>query len=432
MQDRCDLVLTHVLQPGGRVADLSLSGGMVCHVGAGCTAHETIDCRGMTVLPGAVDMHVHMRGRDQGYKEDWASGSMSALAGGVTVVVDQPNTIPPLTTPLSFSQRVAEAREASRCHFAINAGYVPGCDLPALWREGAMAFGELFAAASSYAEGLTPGDLGRALGVVAALGGLCTIHAEEVSAGLDRDLLSHHALRTPEGEARAVRRVMDLNTSGCRLHFCHMSCPGSIRNACNSTVEATPHHLFLSPEDFSSLDARGKVNPPLRPVPVRMELLSAWDRIDVLASDHAPHTVPEKAQPFERAPSGIPGVETMVPLALAYCRAKQIPLSSLIEKTSWKPCEILGIPRAGFQVGDRADFAIYPPGDVAIEAETLHSRAGWTPFEGKRAVFPGTVIMAGEVVFRDGTFTPGHPSWFPGKGFMGTKPPRNSADTAQP
>jgi len=197
-------------------------------------------------------------------------------------------------------------------------------------------------------------------------------------------------------------------------------------------VEATPHHLFLSLEDFSSLDARGKVNPPLRPVPVRMELLSAWDRIDVLASDHAPHTVPEKAQPFERAPSGIPGVETMVPLALAYCRAKQIPLSSLIEKTSWKPCEILGIKRAGFQVGDRADFAIYPPGDVAIEAEMLHSKAGWTPFEGKRAVFPGTVIMDGEAVFRDGTFSPGHPSWFPGKGFMGTQPPRNSADTAQP
>lgn len=427
-----DLVLSNVLLPGGRVADVSISRGKVCHVGARRAAGEIIDCRGMTVLPGAVDMHVHMRGRDQRHKEDWASGSMSALAGGVTVVVDQPNTVPPLTTPESFTRRVAEAREASWCHFAINAGFAPGCDLPALWRRGAMAFGEIFAAASSYAEGLSYADLGNVLGTVSSLGGLCTIHAEEAGVGPDTDLDSHHALRPPEGEAVSVQRVRDLNTRGCRLHFCHLSCAESVSNAGNSTVEAAPHHLFLSLEEFDPPDARGKVNPPLRPDAVRRRLVSVWDRIDVLASDHAPHTLAEKEQPFWNAPSGIPGVETMVPLALAFCRERKIPLASLIEKTSVRPCGILGIPRAGFQAGDRADFGIFPPGDVAIDADMLHSRAGWTPYEGKRAAFPVTVIMGGEVVFSEDTFTLGHPSWFPGRGFIGEELPRNSADTAQP
>jgi dihydroorotase len=432
MATGCELVLSNVLLPGGRVADLSLAGGRVCHVGAGLATTAVIDCRGMTVLPAAVDMHVHMRGRIQSHKEDWGSGSRSALAGGVTVVVDQPNTIPPLTTCESFIRRVNEAREASLCHFAINAGYTPGSDLPALWGAGAMAFGELFAAPSSYGECLQPGDLCAALETVGSLGGLCTIHAEEVGSMPDRDLPSHHAARSPRGECRAVRWVRELNTHACRLHFCHMSSAESVLNAGDSTVEVTPHHLFTSLEEFDPSDARGKVNPPLRPDAVRRDLLSVWDRIDVLASDHAPHTPAEKDQSFESAPSGIPGVETMVPLALAFCRERKIPITSLMEKTSWRPAEILGIPRAGFFVGDRADFAVYPGEDVVIRAEMLHSRASWTPFEGKRAVFPGTVIMGGRVVCREGTFFPGDPSWFPGRGFIGPAPIKNGADTAQP
>jgi len=432
MPDECELVLSNVLIPGGRVADLSLSGGIVRHVGAGRTSREVIDCGGMTVLPAAVDMHVHMRGRSQAHKEDWGSGSRSALAGGVTVVVDQPNTVPPLVTPESFTRRVMEAREASICHYAINAGYSQEGHLPALWREGAMAFGELFAAPSSYGDALQPGELSTALETVASLGGLCTIHAEEVGTGPDQDLYTHNALRSPLGECRAVRWVRGLNSHGCRLHFCHMSSALSVMNSGDSTVEVTPHHLFLPLEDCDRSDARGKVNPPLRPDAERRDLVSVWDRIDVLASDHAPHTLADKKLPFDAAPSGIPGVETMVPLALLFCKERKIPLTSLIEKTSWRPAEILGIPRAGFTVGDRADFAIYGSQETAIQAEMLHSRANWTPFEGKRAVFPTTVIMGGNVVFCEGDFFRCNPTWFPGRGFIGPAPIKNGADTAQP
>lgn len=432
MPEGCDLVLSNVLLPGGRIADLSISGGRVCHVGAGYTSRERISCRGRTVLPAAVDMHVHMRGRSQGYKEDWESGSRSAIAGGVTVVVDQPNTIPPLITPESYARRVGEAGDQSACHYAINAGYSRHNPLSGLWRAGAMAFGELFAAPSSFGDALEPADLARALRTAASLGGLCTIHAEEVGQGPDCDLPSHHANRSPAGECRAVRWVRETNSCACRLHFCHLSSASSVMNAPDSTVEVTPHHLFLPLEDLDPSDARGKVNPPLRPDGVRRELLSAWDRIDVLASDHAPHTPAEKGLSFDAAPSGIPGVETMVPLALSYCRKRKIPVTSLIEKTSWNPADILGIPRAGFAPGDRADYAIYGSEEVVIRAEMLHSRAGWTPFEGRRAIFPETVIMGGDVVYRGGCFHPGSPRWFAGRGFIGPAQTKNGADTARP
>ncbi len=432
MPGECDLVLKNVLLPGGRVADISLFGGRVVHVGAGLPEDHALNCRGKTVLPAAVDMHVHMRGGVQSHKEDWESGSKSALAGGVTVVVDQPNTIPPLVTPDSFSRRISEAEGASFCHYAVNAGYVSGCDLQALWSRGAMAFGELFAASSSYGDALNAGALSTALGIISSLGGLCTIHAEEVRNGQDSDLRTHNTIRSPRGESHAVQWIKNLNTHSCRLHFCHLSSRMSIMNAGDSSVEVTPHHLLLSLEDCDPLDARGKVNPPLRTDDERRKLISAWDRIDVLASDHAPHTRNEKDLPFESAPSGIPGVETMVPLMLQFCRERKIPMTSLMEKTSWKPADILGIPRAGFLVGERADFAIFGRIGTAIQGDLLHSRASWTPFEGRKAVFPDTVIMDGKVVFHEGTFFRGNPSWIPGRGYIGRAPIKNGADTAQP
>lgn len=432
MSDGCDLVLKNVLLPGGRVADISLFGGRVVHVGAGLTRDDVLNCRGKTVLPAAVDMHVHMRGGVQSHKEDWESGSRSALAGGVTVVVDQPNTIPPLVTPDSFTRRVREAEGASFCHYAVNAGYVSGCDIQELWSGGAMAFGELFAAPSSYGDALKTEDLSTALRTVSSFGGLCTIHAEEVRDGQDSDLHAHNALRSPHGESRAVQWIRNLNTRSCRLHLCHMSSQMSITSAGDSTVEVTPHHLLLSVGDFDPLDARGKVNPPLRPSDQRRKLIMTWDRIDVLASDHAPHTLDEKELPFESAPSGVPGVETMVPLMLQFCRERKIPMTSLMEKTSWKPAAILGIPRAGFLAGDRADFAIYGSAETVIRGDLLHSRAGWTPFEGRKAVFPDTVIMGGKVVFHEGSFSRGNPSWIPGRGYIGPAPIKNGADTAQP
>jgi dihydroorotase len=193
---------------------------------------------------------------------------------------------------------------------------------------------------------------------------------------------------------------------------------GASVDAAQGSVEATPHHLFLSREMFENTDAFAKVNPPLRSERERKELVSRWKRIDVIASDHAPHTRTEKEQPFSDAPAGVPGVETMVPLLLAAVLEKTVSLPELIVKTSSNPAAILGISPAGFAPGCRGDFAIFPKQAVPIDPDNLHSRCGWTPFEGHLGVFPSRVIMDGTVVFEDGEFFHADPSWIPGKGYF--------------
>ena len=410
------LVLQNVMLPSGRVADITLAAGKVSHVGAYKGAAEQCDCRGCFVIPAAVDMHVHMRGGVQSTKEDWTSGSMSAIAGGVTVVVDQPNTIPPVTAPHVLADRVQDAKKHSYCNFAVNSGVTPDTPLESLWDAGAMAFGEIFHASSSYGDAIDGVALEAALGRIQKLDGLATIHAERIGTSPDNDLISHSLVRSVLGEAEAVRTVQFLNRSECRLHFCHMSSVRSVDVATGS-VEVTPHHLFLSQEQFDKNDTFGKVNPPLRTEAERKGLWERWGQIDVIASDHAPHTRDEKMQDFSSAPSGIPGVETMVPLLLAQVLLKKIDLASVIDKTSYAPARLLGIPRAGFEIGDRADFAIYSKKPELIKAESLHSRCRWTPFEGQRAIFPKMVVMNGYIVYLGGEFSRQEPTWFAGKGF---------------
>lgn len=412
-----DLVLRNVTLPTGRPVDIVVADGIVRHVGAPARAGETIDCTGYTCLPGAVDMHVHMRGGAQREKEDWRTGTTSAVAGGVTVVVDQPNTVPPLTTPELLRARVREAAGEAVCGFAVNAGVVPGANLDGMWDAGAMAFGETFAAPSSYGEGLDAETLKVLFDRIHALGGVATVHAEEVSGRAPATLADHDRARSGEGEARAVEAIAGLAPAGLRLHFCHLSTAASVR-AARGTVEVTPHHLFLSREAFDPDETGARVNPPLRDEETRRELWSCWERIDVVASDHAPHTLHEKRMPFETAPSGIPGVETMVPLLMAAVRRGRITLASVIEKTSWRPAAILGIPRAGFEPGDRADYALYPDEITRIDAAHLHAKCDWSPFEGLDAVFPEEVIVGGRRAYVHGDLRETRGAWYPGKGYL--------------
>lgn len=411
-------LLKNVTLPDGRVADISLREGIVVHAGAGLACDTVVDCTGYLVLPGAADVHVHMRGGSQSEKEDWNTGSKSALYGGVTLVVDQPNTVPPVTTPEIFAARVSTAASQSACHFAINSALTADTSLPAMWKAGAMAFGETFFGPSSYGEAIDAATLERSCAIVSAVGGLVTLHAETVRQVPEHTLADHDTARPAYGEVEAVRAIQRYNQSRCRLHFCHLSTAAAVDAVSAGSAEVTPHHLFLSRESFDNpADPTGKVNPPLRTEKERAALWSRWDRIDVIASDHAPHTVREKQAPFAVSPAGIPGVETMMPLLVAKVLDRTISAASLARKTSVNPAALLGIPRAGFDPGNRADFALYPKKPVKIRAENLHSRCGWTPYEGMPAVFPALVIMGGSIVCDNGEFIPGEPRWFAGKGY---------------
>ncbi len=418
------LVLRDVLIPGGRVCDITLSEGKVSHVGASGRADTICRCNDLFVLPAGIDMHVHMRDGSQAHKEDWESGTKSALAGGVTVVVDQPNTIPPVTTPNILHERAQLAQKQAYCHYAINAGVTTDADLEGMSRAGAMAFGETFAGPSSYGEALSRDDLGSAIHKIRNLDGLVTLHAEVVQEGEDNTLGSHDRLRSIAGEREAVRMIQDLTLPGSRIHFCHISNAETIvdiKNHDSGTVEVTPHHLFLSYDSCNPDDTHVKVNPPIRTESERKKICEYWNQIDVIASDHAPHTIQEKGTSFPESPSGIPGVETMIPLLMAEVLNGRISLSDVIEKTSTNPARILGIEPAGFHPGMRADFALYPKESRMICADDLNSKAGWTPYEGKTGVFPRQVIMSGRLVYDQGLFTKANPMWLKGRGYIPEK-----------
>jgi dihydroorotase len=412
-----DLVLRNVRLPGGRVVEIGVEDGRVAR--APGPAAETLDCAGLLVLPGAIDMHVHLRGGVQAYKEDWDSGTRSAIAGGVTVVVDQPNTVPPLETVEAFEARIEEGRRRSRCGFGINGAVTPDADLEGLYAAGALAFGETFAAPSSYGEALDGPALATALRRIAAFDGLATLHLEEPLPGTPATLEEHDRLRPAIGEERALERVLALAPPGLRLHCCHLTSPRAARRAgsAGATVELTPHHLLLERERFKPGDGRGKVNPPLRNQACRDALHACLATVDAVASDHAPHTAVEKARPFPEAPSGMPGVETMLPLLLARSLDGALPLEQLIALTSTGPARVLGIRPAGFAPGDRADFALFRPEAEPVRAAGLHSRCGWTPYEGMPAVFPERVVVAGELAYDHGRFEDVPGAWVSGKGY---------------
>lgn len=433
------LILRDVLLPGGRIADITISDGIVIHTGSAGRGEAEIRCTGKTLLPAATDLHVHMRDGQQKGKETFESGTKSALAGGVTMVVDQPNTLPPLTTPERIRERVTLAKNQVYCRFGINGGVTSEADIQGMWQAGAVFFGETFAGPSSYGEEVNEGILTQTMHIVSGFHGVMSIHAEQVSEGVDSGLVKHDYMRSPEGEAAIAGNICQLNQAGCRLYFCHLSAPGSIQKITpkQGIIEVTPHHLFLSYEQFDDDNTHAKVNPPLRSERIRKELFSQWSRIDVIASDHAPHTIQEKADDFISAPSGIPGVETMVPLLMSWEREKKISMTDIIEKTSHRPSHILQMNPAGYYPGNRADFALYSDELTVISPEILHSKAGWTPFEGLNAIFPDIVILGGAVVLDNGEFSKpslssrsisengssvqnDKPSlWFPGRGYSG-------------
>ncbi|HJJ88076.1 MAG TPA: dihydroorotase, partial [Methanocorpusculum sp.] len=220
--------------------------------------------------------------------------------------------------------------------------------------------------------------------------------------------LAEHALSRPaSGETKTISLVNSLAPENAKLHYCHISSTDSFSAMKpGSTFEVAPHHLFLSYETAkNAADTHMRMNPPLREESERKRLLAAFDKIDVIASDHAPHTIKEKSAEFASAPSGIPGVETMLPLLMNEVHAGRMNLNAVIEKTVTNPNRILGIESPAFMPGARADFAVYADSPVKIDAENLHSKCGWSPYEGMYALFPEITVVSGVCAWKEGDFS---------------------------
>jgi len=406
-----------------------------------------IDAGGALTLPAGIDVHVHFREPGMTSKENWYTGSCAAAAGGVTTVIDQPNTEPPTTNRRAFEQKLRLARGKSIVDFGINGGVTGNIEkLEELWKLGVTAFGEIFMAESTGGLNINEETFEEALAEIKRLGALATIHAEDEKMRLEFEKLlkgdtsyEYHSRARPNAcEAVAVQQALELVSKlQVRAHLCHIStleATGIIRKEKYLarrenkepffTCEVAPHHLFLSTRDWERLRSFGKMNPPLRGSHSIKALVNGINdgTIDMVASDHAPHLESEKDVDIRAAPSGVPGVETLMPLMLAAVRKNILPLSRMIMLTSWNPAKAFGLDcksKGRLEVGFDADLIIVNPRELRpIKAEFLHSKAGWTPFEGMDGVFPEYTLSRGEVVWIEESINakPGRGNFLKGRG----------------
>jgi dihydroorotase len=395
----------------GRVRDVRIGhDGRIDAVGADLPGETVVDATGKRLLPGMIDTHVHFRQPGFDHKETWSSGSRSAAAGGVTTVVDQPNTAPPTIDGQAFDAKRDFADE-SLVDFGINGGVTPEWDPDTLFDRPLFALGEVFLADSTGDMGIGPDRFEDAVRRATDAGVVVTVHAEDAayfdeSASERDDPDAWSAYRTAKAEAVAVARAVAVGTEiGATLHIAHTSTPEGIdqANAAGATTEVTPHHLFLSREDLPDLGTFGRMNPPLRSEQRR---LAVFDRVadgtvDVIATDHAPHTREEKEASIWDAPSGVPGVETALPLLLAEAKRDRLTYERVRDLTAANVAEIFSLPQKGrIEAGRDADLVLVDPDATSeIHGSALHSKCDWTPFEGMDAIFPELTMVRGSVVW---------------------------------
>jgi dihydroorotase len=403
--------------------DIGIRAGRIVALGslAPASADEVLDARGLHVLPGVIDTQVHFREPGLIHKEDLATGTRAAVLGGVTSVFEMPNTVPPTTTAEALDDKLHRARGRASCDYAFYVGATGenADDLAALEDTPGCAGVKIFMG-SSTGSLLVPDDAGvRA--VLRATKRRVAVHAEDEERLRDRKAVyaepgrpeSHPVWRDPETALRATRRLLSLATECRRLvHVLHvttaeeMEILAAYRDV--ASVEVTPQHLTLeAPDCYRHLGTLAQMNPPIRDGRHREALWRAVAEgvVDVIGSDHAPHTRDEKARPYPESPSGMPGVQTLLPLMLDHVHAGRLSLARLADLTSAGPARVFGLPGKG-RIGEGADADLVLVDLARSETITnarIASRCGWTPFHGQTVTgWPVATVLRGRVVVRDG------------------------------
>ena len=369
-------------------------------------AERRLDFSGLIIIPAGIDLHVHFREPGMTKKESFDTGSAAAACGGVSYVLDMPNTKPPTRTLQDLKEKISLASRKSYVDFGISALLDDDTDVLKL---------APFASAFKVYLGETTGDLGISaeslepvLSKASSSGRPVFIHAEHINALPDiveKNLDDHNRKRSEESELEAAELCVTSMQKRQRTHLLHATQAGvlDIARKGGASAEVTPHHLLL--DTGSRLGTWGKINPPLRNKSTRIRLWEAFASglADTIGSDHSPHTVSEKEQEFDTAPSGMPGVETLLPLMLQKVAERKLKIEILSECCSSRPAKIAGLNKGRIDVGMDADLiAIDVRKRTKIRADRLHSKCGWTPYEGLESVFPIATIIHGEEVARDG------------------------------
>ncbi|ABL78557.1 dihydroorotase [Thermofilum pendens] len=407
-----DLVVTGKAYIGGRVVEASIGveDGRIAAVSSPAlagSAEERIELgKGYLVLPGMVDIHVHMREPGQEYKEDWRTGSRAAVKGGVTFVADMPNNKPPANTCERLAEKLRRAGEKSLVDFAFYAGFSEN-------PEELLRCPELFVGGKLYPEELFSRSAAYFARLMAKLGKPLVVHAEDPSMFRESRGLPHSYARPPEAELSGVRRALRLcGEAGAWVHVTHVSTGAAVTellsaklSGLKATFDVTPHHALLTDSLYSTTLSRiAKVNPPLRGEADRSAVYSALARglPDALVTDHAPHSPEEKAS--EDPPPGFPGLELALHLLLSEVLAGRLPLG-VIDLYSSRPASLLGVEKGAIAVGMDADLVVVKREEWVVRGDEMVSKARYTPFEGWRlSTKTHAVFVRGRMVYAEGEF----------------------------
>ncbi len=423
-----------VVDPAGSLdqeADILLCSGRVEEVKKGLeppSEAEIIDATGLVVLPGLIDMHVHLRDPGQDYKEDIISGSRAAAAGGFTAVAAMANTEPVCDDSSLVSYVRERARQAMVRVYPVGA-VTRGLKGEAMAEMGLMQQAGAVAFSDDGRPVLDSAIMQNALQYAGALGVTIIAHEEDpylAAAGMMHEgsvsaVLGLRGIPAAAEETMLARDLILLKKIAGRLHVAHVSTAGSVEMLRRAkagglpvTAEVTPHHLLLSDRAVknSGYSTDTKVNPPLRSEQDRQAL---WEglfdgTIDVIASDHAPHHSDDKDVEYDFAPFGIAGLETTLPLMLnefSSGRNKKITLNLLVEKMSLNPARILNVEGGTLKKGSPADLTIIDlEGSLTIKPETWYSKSRNTPFVGRKLKgIPVMTLVGGQVMMKEGVIS---------------------------
>ena len=408
---------------GAERIDVACADGRIVALGAlqgSWSADTVLNVASLHVLPGVIDSQVHFREPGLTHKEDLETGTRGAVLGGVTSVFEMPNTHPLTLWADDLNAKLKAAQGRAWCDYAF---YIGGSALNAEQLESLENLpgcaGVKVFMGSSFGDLLADDDttLRRILGHGRRR---MAVHAEDEARLRERkalveasgDVRQHHHWRDVESAFKATRRIVGMAAeTGRRLHLLHITSAEELaflaEHKRHVTVEVTPHHLTMhAPECYERLGSLAQMNPPVRE---RRHQDALWQAVresvvDVLGSDHAPHTREEKSKPFPQSPSGMTGVQTLLPMMLDHAHAGRLSLQRLIDLTSAGPARVFGIEGKGrIAVGYDADVTLV---DLAarrtIRNDWIASRSGWTPYDGMRVTgWPVHTVVRGEVVVRD-------------------------------
>jgi dihydroorotase len=426
MPETFDLLIrggTVVNQNGIGLADVGIRGGRFAAIGdlAQASAGETIDAKGLHVLPGVIDTQVHFREPGLEHKEDLESGTRGAVLGGVVAVFEMPNTTPLTDTAAALEDKLkrAKGRAWSDHAFFVGATAENAPHLGELERLPGCSGVKIFMGAST--GNLLVADDPTLARVLAHGRRRVAVHAEDETrmkarrhlAEQGSDPANHPVWRDAESARLATERIIRLARAAKRpVHVLHVTTGDEVpllaANKDLITMEVTPQHLTLAAEDcYARLGTRAQMNPPIREARHRDALWEAvrLGVVDVLGSDHAPHTLEEKSKPYPQSPSGMTGVQTLLPLMLNHVSEGRLTLQRLVDLTSAGPQRIYNIAGKGrLAVGYDADVTLVDlKAKRTIETSWIASKAGWTPFEGMSITgWPMGTIIRGSIVMRDG------------------------------